>query len=325
MERTLRFLACTAIAGTLSGAGLYAQVVTYSASGPGQPGPGPVITGRMMSITGGDMERSVKNAPFSAQAVTTTTQVLGDGNRIVQTSETTLARDSEGRTRREISVDKLGPWSTDTTGRVVIIRDPVAQTGYEIAPDGQHARKTGGWMGDAQRLFKVQKEVETATVRARTDSRGVTQTIDIHGGEPMGWSVVVSDMEEGGTKKEQLGEQTIEGVRAQGTRETRTIAAGRIGNERPIEIVSETWYSPDLQMVVQSRHSDPRAGETVYRLTNVVLTEPDASLFQLPPGVTVTTEDQDNVMHMKKLHDEHERDQPERDQPEPPPPPQPQQ
>jgi hypothetical protein len=123
MERALRFLACTAIAGTLYGAGLYAQVMTYSVGGPGQPGAGPVISGRMMTLTGGDMERVVKSAPFSAQAVTTTTQVLGDGNRIVQTSETTLARDGEGRTRREISVEKLGPWSTDTTGRVVIIRD----------------------------------------------------------------------------------------------------------------------------------------------------------------------------------------------------------
>jgi hypothetical protein len=174
---------------------------------------------------------------------------------------------------------------------------------------------------DSERLAKVKREVETVTARTRTGSHGETQTIDINGGAPIGLSVIVSDMEEGGTKKEQLGEQNIEGVRAQGTRETRTIPAGRIGNERPIEIVSETWYSPDLQMVVQSRHSDPRAGETVYRLTNVLLTEPDASLFQLPPGVTVT-EDKDTMKtyQFKKMHDEHERDQ----QPEPPPPPPPQ-
>lgn len=320
MERTLRFLACTAIAGTLYGVGLYAQVVTYSAAGPGQAGSGPVITGRMMQLAGGDLERVVKNAPFSAQAVTTTTQVLGDGNRIIQTSETTLARDSEGRSRREISVDKLGPWSTDTTGHVVIIRDPIAQTAYEISPDGSHASKTTmTGMGPA-RLMKVNKELE-AGMHVRTDSRTEGHaTININGGEPIGWSVIVSDMEEGGTKKEQLGEQNIEGVRAQGTRETRTIPAGRIGNERPIEIVSETWYSPDLQMVVQSRHSDPRAGETVYRLTNVMLAEPDASLFQLPAGVTVT-EDKDALKFqlMKKVRDERQHDQPE--PPEPPEPP----
>jgi hypothetical protein len=89
----------------------------------------------------------------------------------------------------------------------------------------------------------------------------------------------------------------LEGVRAQGTRETRSIAAGKIGNERPIEIVSETWYSPDLQMVVESRHSDPRVGETIYRLTNIALAEPDPSLFQVPAGYTVQQQD-DRVMRI---------------------------
>ena len=67
---------------------------------------------------------------------------------------------------------------------------------------------------------------------------------------------------EGKAKKESLGKQLIEGVEAEGTRSTVTIAAGEIGNERAIEIVSERWYSPELQTVVMTRHSDPRFGET---------------------------------------------------------------
>jgi hypothetical protein len=87
--------------------------------------------------------------------------------------------------------------------------------------------------------------------------------------------------------KEQLGKQTIEGVEAEGTRTTVTIPAGEIGNERPIEIVSERWYSPELQLVVMTRHSDPRFGETTYKLTNINRAEPAKSLFEVPSDYTV--------------------------------------
>ena len=79
----------------------------------------------------------------------------------------------------------------------------------------------------------------------------------------------------------------INGVSAQGTRHTRTIPAGQIGNEKAITIVSEKWYSPDLQMTVMSKHSDPRFGQTTYNLTNIQQKEPDASLFAVPAGYTI--------------------------------------
>jgi hypothetical protein len=87
---------------------------------------------------------------------------------------------------------------------------------------------------------------------------------------------------DGNAKEESLGKQLIEGIEAEGARTTITIPAGEIGNERPIEIISERWYSPELQTVVMTKHSDPRFGETVYRLTNISRSEPDASLFQVP-------------------------------------------
>lgn len=79
-----------------------------------------------------------------------------------------------------------------------------------------------------------------------------------------------------------LGAKEFDGVRADGTRTTWTIPAGRIGNEKPIEIVSERWYSPELMLVVATRHVDPRSGETSYRLVNLKRGEPDAALFKLP-------------------------------------------
>ncbi|HTH38997.1 MAG TPA: hypothetical protein VL572_13560, partial [Pyrinomonadaceae bacterium] len=92
------------------------------------------------------------------------------------------------------------------------------------------------------------------------------------------------------SRTEDLGVQTIEGVEAVGTRTITTIPAGEIGNERPIEMVYERWYSNDLQLVVMSKNSDPRFGEQTYRLTNIVRNEPDPTLFELPAGYKVVSE-----------------------------------
>src|SRR5262249_46230684 len=83
-------------------------------------------------------------------------------------------------------------------------------------------------------------------------------------------------------RTEELGEREIEGVRAEGRRTTMTIGAGAIGNQLPIAVVSERWYSPELQVVVLTRRSDPRFGETVYRLVNILRAEPSADLFEVP-------------------------------------------
>jgi hypothetical protein len=94
---------------------------------------------------------------------------------------------------------------------------------------------------------------------------------------------------DGSLKKKDLGTQTIAGVSAQGTRITHTIPAGQIGNEKEITIVSEHWYSNELQMVVMSKRCDPRFGDTVYTVTKVQRSEPAASLFTVPSDYTVTT------------------------------------
>jgi hypothetical protein len=88
-------------------------------------------------------------------------------------------------------------------------------------------------------------------------------------------------------KTETLEARSFDGVSAEGSRTTTTIPAGEIGNEQPIQIVDERWYSPELQAVVMTRHSDPRYGETTYRLTNISRAEPAAALFQVPSDYTV--------------------------------------
>ena len=96
---------------------------------------------------------------------------------------------------------------------------------------------------------------------------------------------------EGELKHEDLGTQVIQGLSCKGIRVTRTIAAGAIGNEQPIQIVDEIWRSPELSTIVLSKHSDPRTGETTYQLTDVKRDEPDPSLFQVPADYKVINKD----------------------------------
>ena len=73
-----------------------------------------------------------------------------------------------------------------------------------------------------------------------------------------------------------------------GVRTTRTIAAGKIGNDRPIAIVTEVWTSPELKTIVLSKRNDPRMGEQTFKLTNIQRGEPDPSLFTVPSDFKVT-------------------------------------
>ena len=98
--------------------------------------------------------------------------------------------------------------------------------------------------------------------------------------------------------REQLGTKTINGLQAHGTRVTRTIPAGKIGNEKPIEVVTERWYSTDLQLPLTTTHTDPMMGTVTTNLTNINRAAPDASLFQVPSDYTIETGKQGDMMYM---------------------------
>ncbi len=106
------------------------------------------------------------------------------------------------------------------------------------------------------------------------------------------------------TNTEQLAKQMVEGVECEGSRAITTMPAGAIGNERPIETINETWFSQELKIMVLTKRSDPRFGETTYRLTNINRSEPDASLFQIPAEYTIIDSGVRNVeMAVKELEE----------------------
>jgi hypothetical protein len=203
----------------------------------------------------------VKDKPFTAEAVTESVQVLPDGNRIVRRNQTNYFRDSSGRTRREQTLNSLGPQAMGGPMQTILIYDPVAKGGYVVDPDSKHARRI---------------------VISKMESEGGTMRTEIHIDNLPG-SDRTRDV-----KEETLPNKTIEGLNCTGKRTTVTIPAGQIGNEKPIAITQETWYSPDIEAVVQSTTSDPRSGTTTYKLTNVKRVEPPAEKFEVPSDYSVS-------------------------------------
>jgi hypothetical protein len=218
-----------------------------------------------MGFEGLHGNKVVKGAPFTASASTETTQTLQDGTSIHRTTASNLYRDSQGRSRSEVTLSGFGPLQASGKPRTMItIADPVAGSRYMLDAQNKVARQMsmkdhGGTPSPAQEAAFQQK------MQARLQQEEAS----------------------GAVKKESLGTQTINGVSAEGTRITHTIAAGQIGNDKPILIVFERWYSPDLQVVVKSTRTDPRFGTTTYTLTNVQRSEPAATLFTVPSDYTV--------------------------------------
>jgi hypothetical protein len=240
-------------------------------------------------------------------------QVLADGNRIVRRSASRVYRDGKGRTRRE----ELGP---DGQVLTIAISDPANGTNFMFDPALNVAHRAGvatftssaGVAGgtasnkeitltispDAKAHAEM-KTVQEAELKARqhadqaaaahagTKSHVTGETTTISAVGPITWVAAGSAGTSSPATKEDLGEQVIEGVAAKGTRTTTVIPAGAIGNEQPITVTSEEWFSPDLNVLVMTKHADPRSGETTYRLTGITRGEPDASLFELPAGVTI--------------------------------------
>jgi hypothetical protein len=263
-------------------------------------------TKKVIPLTGPRLGGPIVGSPYSAVAVTENVQTLADGNRIVQKHSEKMYRDGQGRERSETT-----PASGE--GFTAAISDPVAKTGYTLNSQTRTARQT-----PAKVFFNLSVSPSPEQAAREDELKALTaqlKTIEVEaaaraaleaalsaggsGGRSGGPAVAGGAGGRGGpggrgsagtalnTVTEDLPPQNMEGVYATGKRTTRTIPAGRIGNEKDIVVVEEVWYSPDLQMNVMTKHSDPRTGENTYRLTNINRAEPDPSLFQVPPDYTV--------------------------------------
>ena len=276
-----------------------------------------------MKVMGAVRGMTVKGAPYSADEVNETNQVLADGTRIHREMKTSVSRDSEGRVRHE-TPDNIT--ITDPVANVTYILNPKSMTGQKLPmaagnfaflrtaapgiPAGSATASssfTFTTTSDGPASITVngekleEKAVAEMMAKAKESGRMVTYENRTFTG-PAGATAGAIHVTSGGvmtadtampamrrrTAGESLGTQMIEGVNAAGSRNVSTIEAGSIGNDRPIQVTSESWYSEDLQMTVMSKHSDPRTGDESFRMTNIHRGEPGAYLFQPPAGYQIT-------------------------------------
>lgn len=244
----------------------------------------PVITGSpdidFLSMPLGLGGETVTGAPYSAEAVTVMAQTLADGNRISRESKAAVYRDTAGRTRREQGLGITAIAGGPEVPHQVHITDHRAGVTYILDVGNRTAHKL-----TIPRIARLQASVPTAAAAAGTFELPLPPPASGGQGAVFFQRSVIPNSKPPAV--EPLGRQIVEGVEAEGTRSTTTIPAGQIGNELPLTIVSERWFSPELRVLVMSRQTDPRFGETTYRLTNIVRAEPSPDMFEPPPDFTV--------------------------------------
>lgn len=199
----------------------------------------------------------VTEKPYFADSTAEVVQTLSDGNRIVRNTVSKFYRDSAGRTRREQTFGNVDPSNPGPHEVKIFIDDPVNKVAYVLDPGEKTA-------------LQVRRSPEFIYTRASADV-------------PREQKLPPLDEAHNITRQD-LGSKTIEGILCKGTEQTITIPAGQIGNERPISIVTDTWYAPSIDAVVQSSTNDPRFGVTTYQLHNVRLGEQAPALFAVPPS-----------------------------------------
>ncbi len=201
--------------------------------------------------------RLVTGVPYYAVGTSETVTTLPDGSRVVRHNTIRQWRDSDGRTRSEISLSTIGgPFPVELNTTVTVIDDPAARQRYMLQPGEKVA-------------------VTMPIVPCKTDPGALEPDLTVGPPRPANLRIRVS-------APVTLGEREVSGITVAGRRIEATIPAGAAGNSQPIRMSAEQWYGKDLQVVVEATYRDPRTGETRYRLSDIERAEPDASLFRVP-------------------------------------------
>jgi hypothetical protein len=275
--------------------------MTVSAGFSGLPPLGPKAGMVTMRVEDMDVEPA-KGAPFCATVTTEHTQTFADGNRIHTSDNSSVCRDSQGRTRHEASLNLLGAAEQNSTPKLITIVDPIAGFRYMLDSETKTAHR-----------IPIGSGPNVAAMRAAPGgpSEKGGQVMMYQRVGKAGPDMVVNDnmifrnsgevSDELPPTTENLGDQTIDGIHATGTRITTTIPAGKMGNEQPILVTSERWYSPELKATVISKHSDPWAGELKTQFADVNTSEPDPSLFNVPADYKIVDDKAERFMLQKHL------------------------
>jgi hypothetical protein len=197
------------------------------------------------------------NAPFSATVTTEWTKLLPDGTRQTLWNRRTVARDSSGRIfeeRRFFTPDG------DKVATPITELDFTDPSRHEIS------------------VRKPQQQ----TCYVSPYNRPQTVNLAPVGPLPNGRGTVT---------REELGQKTIDGVQATGSREITTLKASAIGTEKDEPIVKEFWYSLRLGINLETKRFDPRSGIQNFIVSGISQSEPNPSLFEPPTSYRIVHTD----------------------------------
>jgi hypothetical protein len=285
------------------------------------------ISEAFSSNTTRSLAKSIKNAPYSAEVISEKTQSLADGNQITKRSSTQTYRDSAGRTREETRDDSGNVRVVhvyDAVDGTRYVLNPGSKTATKISTNklrldmqkkldeartklsdlrGRSDKPSGTARTHSQ--LSISGDAENEPVNVRVISINGETEVNVNGKvtkfaaekehlaqlEAMKNMPMLNAFQDRGyaakSTTRDLGSRDFDGVRAEGKMTSYTIPAGEIGNRNPITVSTESWFAPDLQVTVYSKQSDPRYGDTVYRLANIKRNEPAMSLFGVPTDYTV--------------------------------------
>ncbi|HYT22414.1 MAG TPA: hypothetical protein VEW05_19565 [Candidatus Polarisedimenticolia bacterium] len=167
---------------------------------------------------------AVPGLPFSAKVELELVNQLQDGTLISHKTYNLTARDSRGRTHNE-SRNWINPA-----------------------------------MGAEPRLIRI--ELYDPSTRTRTNvfplTKAARQWIASPAAPPATPSTPTAIKPE--TTKENIGSDSIKGLPVRGSRVSQTYPPGALGNDRPLSIVTENWYSEELKINLLTKRTDPRYG-----------------------------------------------------------------
>ena len=209
------------------------------------------------------------NAPYSATVKMTFDQKLPDGNSIHGVSISHQARDSAGRTRSEtIQGCSFGEDGQRHERLIIRVNDPVART---------NTNWNAGFAGEPKVAQVLHLDQPQPAMKSTTEDLAKRQKA---------FEAGMSYFQKG-YKSEDLGVKQIGGLTARGSRTTRTVPAGEVGNDQPLMVVNETWRSAEYDLLLYAMQDDPRRGRTTMELEELNLAEPDRALFLPPADYTV--------------------------------------
>jgi hypothetical protein len=307
-----------------------------------QIGPPPIsISSSMLGVSSLLGAQSASGKPIYAEFITEHHQSFTDGNRISRSTFSCIYRDVQGRIRRESQISVPGLEAGIAAAPYITIVDRPLGFGYVLDPQERvahryelnapgpsyvahlSAQSVGGALLPPDAKTSADANAKPAAAAASTtasawrphafSSRPFQAAADGGAGaeEPGLGSAPSVRIDQpflaapNPVRTENLGEQLILGFRARGTRVITTLPAGQIGNDRPIDIVSEQWFSPDLELVMRSMHHDPWAGEFTTTVTKVSQGDQPAALFEIPPPYKIIDTASEHEHHVLDGHGSH--------------------